>query len=178
MRRAVVAIMNVMGLMACAGGGAAVDAPLLQDESIRPEVNQPIAARGLDPSYRAFTPRPAHTIYRSEIHRAVGTGPAYLLRQLDPEPFRLEGRFMGWTIATVFPDDPELCAPGCDLAPGDVVLALQGRVIHTPDDLIAVLEALGSATTLTIDRYRANRRERVSFAIVDDVDNAHRSRAK
>ena len=78
-----------------------------------------------DPAPVQAKDRPPRTILRSEIHRALAGGPAYLLRQLGPEPYRVEGRFIGWEITQLFPDDPALCDP-CDLAVGDVILSING----------------------------------------------------
>lgn len=80
--------------------------------------------------------RPAGAIYRSELIRATqGGAPSYLLAQLGPEPYRPQGQFEGWVITRVWPGDPQLCAPGCDLRVGDVILSVNGSKLQTPEEL-------------------------------------------
>ena len=85
-----------------------------------------IAAEDRAPPATAPTPlpdRPESVIYRSELKRATHNGrPGYLMGQLQPEAYRPRGAREGWLIQSVFPGDPGLCAPGCDLHPGDVIL--------------------------------------------------------
>jgi hypothetical protein len=119
-------------------------------------------------SSASLRPRPARAIFRDELQRATGPGPAYLLRQLGPEPFRHDGHFIGWEITQLFPDDPELCAPGCDLALGDVVLAVNGHRLHTPQDLSDALQALPGWTQLHVQSLRDGQRRDVTYTVIDD----------
>lgn len=113
-------------------------------------------------------PRPAHAIFRDEVERATGPGPAYLLRQLEPEPFRHQGHFVGWEITRLFPDDPTLCADPCDLARGDVILEVNGHRLHTPQDLSDALNALPGWSRLRVISLRQGQRRAVTYTIVDD----------
>lgn len=117
---------------------------------------------------RPARPRPAHTIFRDEVQRATGRGPAYLLRQLEPEPFRHQGHFVGWRITRLFPDDPELCADPCDLALDDVIVEVNGHRLQTPQDLSDALEALPGWARLRVISLREGQRRQVTYAIVDD----------
>jgi type II secretory pathway component PulC len=100
---------------------------------------------GADPAGEAGpTPerpeRPAGVIYRSELIRATRAGSApYLLGQIGPEPYSPQGRFEGWIITRVWPGDPELCAPGCDLQVGDIILSVNGSRLETPEQLSSML---------------------------------------
>lgn len=118
-------------------------------------------------SWRPEGPRPPRTIYRVELERALAGGPAYLLSQLGPEPFRHQGQFAGWRITTVFPDDPELCAPGCDLAVGDVILRVNGDRLETPTAFAAMLERLGELEALEVTRLRDGEAQSITYTIVD-----------
>lgn len=113
--------------------------------------------------------RPANTIFRSEVVRVTNFGPAYLLRELGPEPFRHAGRFVGWEITQVFPDDPGLCAPGCDLQVGDVVLSVNGSRLETPQQLSDEFGKLPDRSKLTIVSLRDEKRRSVSYTIVEDL---------
>lgn len=115
---------------------------------------------------RARTPR---TIFRDEVERATGPGPAYLLRQLGPEPFRHDGRFVGWQITRLFPDDPELVASGCDLALGDVILGVNGHRLESPQDLSDALGALPRWTTLRVQSLRDGQRRDVTYTVIEDA---------
>jgi hypothetical protein len=113
-------------------------------------------------------PRPPRTIYRSEIDRALRGGPGYLLRQLGPEPFRHGGRFVGWELTRVFPDDPDLCAPVCDIEVGDVILAVAGDRLETPQALSQLLERLSKLEALEVQSLRHGKRRVVTYGLVED----------
>jgi hypothetical protein len=113
--------------------------------------------------------RPPRSIFRDELERATAPGPAYLLRQLGPEPLRHQGRFVGWEITQLFPEDPALCAPGrCDLAVGDVILGVNGHRLATPQDLSDALRALPAWTALHVQSLRNGQRRQVTYAVIDD----------
>lgn len=125
------------------------------------------ATEPAEPGPPATRPRPPATIYRSELRRATHDGqPAYLLRQLAPEPYRPAGRFQGWQITHVYPDDPELCAP-CDLRPGDVILSVNGNTLERPEMLMQLVSGLDEMQTLTVHRLRDGHATKVSYTIAD-----------
>ena len=111
--------------------------------------------------------RPPRTIYRVELDRALARGPGWLLGQLDPEPVRQSGRFVGWRIGAVFPDAPDVCPPGCDLQPGDVILAVQGDPLQTPQALETLIAGMDALSALEVDRVRDGTREHVVYAVLD-----------
>jgi hypothetical protein len=113
-------------------------------------------------------PRPPQTIYRSELDRALARGPAYLMRELGPEPFRLHRKFVGWEVTRVFPDDPELCRSGCDLVVGDVILSVNGNRLETPEALSQLIETLPRLTQLEVASLREQRRRVVTYRLVED----------
>ena len=118
---------------------------------------------------QAPPPRPEHTIYRSELARATHDGrPPYLMQQLGPEAYRPNGRFIGWKITKVWPSDPELCAPGCDLQPGDVIVAVNGRPIEYPEHLSELMEKLPKMETLKIRMLRNGELRVNEYAIAED----------
>lgn len=125
-----------------------------------------VTTPGDDPPTPAKDPRPPQTIFRSEIQRALAGGPAYLLRQLGPEPYRVEGRFIGWEITQLFPDDPSLCDP-CDLAVGDVILTVNGDRLETPQAFAAMVEKADKLRSLEVRSLRAEQRRIVKYEIVD-----------
>lgn len=99
--------------------------------------------------------RPPGAIYRSELIRATQDGNApYLLSQLNPDPYLPQGRFEGWVITRVWPDDPELCAPGCDLRVGDIILSVNGSKLETPEQLSNLLVDLDALDSIEITGIR------------------------
>jgi hypothetical protein len=100
-------------------------------------------------------PRPEGAIFRSELIRATqGGSAAYLMGQLGPEPYRPQGRFEGWVITRVWPADPELCAPGCDLKPGDIILSVNGSKLETPEELSNMLARLEEIEAIELSGIR------------------------
>jgi hypothetical protein len=141
------------------------DAELRGEDEAPPDPAPPVEAE-VGPPLR---PRPPHAIFRDELRRATGPGPAYLLRQLGPEPFRHQGHFVGWEITQLFPEDPGLCAPGvCDLELGDVILGVNGHRLDTPQDLSTAFEALPGWTHLRVQSLREGKRRDATYTIVDD----------
>jgi type II secretory pathway component PulC len=113
-------------------------------------------------------PRPPRTIYRSELRRATGRGPGYLLEQLGPESYRPDGRFQGWRITRLFPDDPELCAARCDLSIGDIIITVNGNNLERPEQLSRLFEQLPGLTELRVRSVRDGIARKASYAIADD----------
>lgn len=137
--------------------------PLPPGDTVSPQTASAEAASGV-----ADEARPPRTIFRSELQRATRGGPAYLLRQLMPEPFRHRGEFMGWEITAVFPDDPDLCDLECDLEVGDIILSVNGDRIETPQALSNALGDLPKTDKLVIVRLRDGKRRTSKYTIVDD----------
>lgn len=113
--------------------------------------------------------RPPGAIYRSEVRRATQDGSAaYLLGQLRPEPYRPQGRFEGWIITAVWPGDPDLCAPGCDLQIGDVILDVNGSKLERPEDLADAMSKLDTLETLELRGMRDGQYFERSHPILPD----------
>lgn len=130
-------------------------------------MREPVAPEADAGAESPTAPRPARTIFRSELERALARGPGYLMAQLGPEPFRLDGQFVGWEITRVFPDDPDLCE-SCDLHVGDVILSVAGDPLQTPQALTGLLERLPTLPVLEVTRLRDQQREEVRYSLVED----------
>jgi S1-C subfamily serine protease len=113
--------------------------------------------------------RPPGTIFRSELVRATQGGNApYLLGQLGPEAYSPQGRFEGWIITRVWPGDPKLCAPGCDLRAGDIILSVNGSKLETPEQLTNLIANLDAVETLEVRGIRAGEFFERSYSILPD----------
>jgi type II secretory pathway component PulC len=140
---------------------ARADAPSTGDDAVAepaPVAGEVAEARG---------PRPPATIYRSELELALSRGPGFLLGQLAPEPYRLSGRFVGWEITRIFPDLPQLCADGCDLQVGDVILSVNGDRLETPQAFSNMIDALPSMDRLVVKSLRDEKRRVATYTLVD-----------
>jgi type II secretory pathway component PulC len=111
--------------------------------------------------------RPPGAIFQSELARATGRGPAWLLRQLAPEPAREQGRFVGWRIGARFPGDPGLCGLDCDLQVGDVIQSVNGNRLERPEQLTQLLASLPAASQLAVARRRAGVAETKIYTFAD-----------
>lgn len=112
--------------------------------------------------------RPPDTIYRDEILRATNNGSAaYLLRELQPEVYRPNGRFIGWRIGSAWPADPSLCGGGCDVKEGDIILTVNGRPVERPEQLSALIESISSMEQLEIQMIRDGTLRKRSFTVAE-----------
>lgn len=137
--------------------------PAASSQAAGPEAPDP----GASLSSAVATERPLNTIFRSEIEQALSRGPGYLLYELGPEPYRLSGKFVGWEITRVFPDEPDLCADGCDLQPGDIILSVNGDRLETPQALSNMLDTLPSMTKLVVKSIRNEKRRTATYSLAN-----------
>jgi type II secretory pathway component PulC len=131
-------------------------APDTHSQPDKPLIDESAESESAGASEPERAPRPAGAVYRSEIVRATqGGSAAYLMSQLGPEPYRPQGRFEGWVVTRVWPGDPELCAPGCDLKPGDVLLSVNGSTLETPEQLSNLLARIDELESIDLVGIRA-----------------------
>ncbi len=82
--------------------------------------------------------------------------------ELRRYPKRGKGPFRGWFVLDV--RDPCLAMA---LQPGDVILALAGRVVERPADLWNLWRSLKDASHVTMLRLRNGRVQRVELDVID-----------
>lgn len=171
---AVLAASLLVSLGSCAERSRDRDAKLVSPDEDETSMGLGATMDDADPptpagatSDRAATPRPPSTIYRDELHRATERGPAYVLRELGPEPFRHHGVFVGWEITRLYPDDPHVCAPGCDVAIGDVILSVNGNTLETPQAFADAFSSLSKADRLVVHSLRDGKRRERTYRIVE-----------
>jgi hypothetical protein len=130
----------------------------------------PSAAPAAEP---APPPRPTCTAFvrpgvlrRSSLTRAIGAGLGqWMADGVEVEPRHAQGRFQGWIIRRLYPDDP--CYQQVDLHVGDVVTRANGRSIENPDQANEVFSSLRTAPSLVIDLVREGRPRTLTFTIAD-----------
>lgn len=108
------------------------------------------------------------TIERAKLIAVLDGGPGAFLRQLEVTP-RMDGnRFIGWQLVQLLDRQGPLI--DVDVAPGDVLLAVNGRTISRPDQLQSVWDSLRTANELRAQLWRGDNKLELSFAIEPKVD--------
>ncbi|HSN29896.1 MAG TPA: hypothetical protein VLT45_26595 [Kofleriaceae bacterium] len=103
------------------------------------------------------------TIERARLIAVLDGGPGAFLRQLEVTP-RMDGdRFVGWQLVQLIDRTGPLV--DVDVAPGDVLLAINGKPVSRPDQLQAVWDSLRTANELDADLWRGADKLRLSFTI-------------
>jgi len=103
------------------------------------------------------------TIARAKLLAVLDGGPGNFLRQIEISP-RMDGqRFVGWQLVQVVDHTGPL--HDVDVAPGDVLLAINGKPLSRPDQLQTVWDGLRTANTLTAQLWRGNAKFELQFAI-------------
>jgi hypothetical protein len=129
------------------------------------------------PPAEAMVPRPeappgkglrTGTIERAKLLTVLDAGPGKFLRQLEVTP-RMDGeRFVGWQLVQLLDRNGPLV--DVDVAPGDVLLAVNGRTISRPDQLQSIWDSLRTANELRAQLWRGDAKLELSFSIEPMVD--------
>lgn len=104
-------------------------------------------------------------IWRRDVVAALGRGLGDLFRRVQVEPALVAGKFHGWRIVELKAGDPMW--EGTDLAPGDVVTAVNGRPIERPEQAFAVFQSLAVAKELRVAYERGTARREIAYPIDD-----------
>ena len=128
-----------------------------------PATTAPPGAVGAPATCAEFA-RPG-VLRRTSVVRAVDGGLGRWLSQVRVTAVRQSGRFGGWQILRLYPDDP--CYQGVDLRPGDVVTRVNGNQLERPEQANVVFQGLRAARALDIELLRDGQPRRVSLAIAD-----------
>ncbi len=103
------------------------------------------------------------TIERGKLVAVLDGGPGAFLRQLEVMP-RMDGdRFIGWELVQLLDMSGPLTA--LDVAPGDVLLAVNGQPLSRPDQLQAVWDSLRTANQLDAELARGKATLHLAFEI-------------
>jgi hypothetical protein len=110
------------------------------------------------------------TIERAKLLAVLDSGPATFLRQVEVAAHIENDRFVGWQLVQLLDHAGPL--GDVDVAPGDVLLAINGRPLSRPDQLQAVWDSLRSANQLKADLWRGNGKVELAFTIEPAVQGA------
>lgn len=138
---------------------------LLARAKAKPRAQQPIPASPVAPAAPA-TPveaspadpfddlLPAGHIAAEVIARFHKAGPHTLLRALETEPARLNGKLLGFRIVSLAPDAAFLRR--AQLLPGDIVTSVNGASLLTPEDFMKTWSSLATLTAIELNLLRGS----------------------
>ena len=130
--------------------GAAAPAPVAAPEPPRP-VAPP--GKGLR----------SGTISRAHLLAVLDAGPGAFLRQIEVAPLLQQDRFVGWQLVQLIDHQSPLV--DVDVAPGDVLLAINGKQLSRPDQLQALWDSLRTANELNAQLWRGKTQLTLAFTI-------------
>jgi len=107
------------------------------------------------------------TISRPALTAALDAGPGAFLHGFEVAPVMDGQRFAGWRLVQLM--DGEHRFDGLDLAPGDVLLAVNGQPVSKPDQLAALFDSLRAANTIVVDLARDKASFQLRFTITPPV---------
>ena len=107
----------------------------------------------------------AASIPRVDLVAMLEKGIPRFLQNIKVEPWLLDGRFVGWQVVSLFPDDPRFNRSS--VRPGDVVIDVNGRSIQRPESLKVLWDGLASARNLRFTVFREGRTYVIDHEIID-----------
>lgn len=103
------------------------------------------------------------TINRAKLLAVLDSGPGNFLRQVEVTPKKDGDRFVGWQLVQLIDRTGPLGA--LDLAPGDVLLAVNGKPLAQPDQFQALWDGLRTTNKITAQLWRGDAKFELEFAI-------------
>ena len=94
-------------------------------------------------------------IPRIDLLATLEEGIPRFLQHVKVEPWFSDGRFVGWQVVSLFPND--LRFSRSSVQAGDVVIEVNGRSIERPENLKALWDGLAAANSLNFTVLRAGR---------------------
>jgi S1-C subfamily serine protease len=113
----------------------------------------------------ADAPEPAGEVSAAELEALLVIGPQGVLAATDFEPVVRGRRFVGWRVISFRAGGP--LAGTRSIGPGDVITLVNGVAPRTPDDVMAIVRGLASASSLTIALLRDGKPLTLEIPIVD-----------
>jgi type II secretory pathway component PulC len=151
-------------------GGADTKVETVEETALMPPPAPSTSAPNAPPqkteaavSSSAKAPPQEGQILRRDLQRYLANGPAGVLALVRTEPARSNGRFLGFKIIEFVHETPTTI----DLRAGDVLVAVNGQPIVSPDDFYRVFQELSVASELRFDILRDGHPELLHYPIVD-----------
>jgi hypothetical protein len=97
---------------------------------------------------------PAGQIAAEVIARFHKAGPHTLLRALETEPARLNGKLLGYRIVSLAPEAAFLRR--AQLLPGDIITSVNGAPLLTPEDFMKLWSSLPALAAIEVNLLRGS----------------------
>lgn len=108
------------------------------------------------------------TIERAKLIEVLDAGPGAFLRQMEVTP-RMDGnRFVGWQLVQLIDRTGPLY--DVDVAPGDVLLAVNGKQLSRPDQLQTIWDSLRNANEVRAQLWRGETKLELAFAVEPKIE--------
>lgn len=105
------------------------------------------------------------TIARARLLAVLDAGLGTFLRQVEVAPRQAGDRFVGWQLVQVLDHAGPL--HDVDLAPGDVLLSINGQPLARPEQAQAMWDSLRTANEVTAQLWRGPSKLELKFAVTD-----------
>ena len=160
-------VLSLLFVTAC--GPKVQTTPVHEDDLV--EKPQPVAAAAAPAPERPVAPAGkglrTGTIERAKLIAVLDQGPVSVLRQVELSARKDGDRFVGWQLVQVL--DRQGMFMDVDIAPGDVLLAINGKPLSRPDQLQTIWDSLRTANQITAELWRGNAKLELSFQITPAV---------
>jgi type II secretory pathway component PulC len=107
-------------------------------------------------------------IQRDELLKVLAKGPGALLAMVETEPYRRNGRFVGFKIVRFASGAPGVIY----LRRGDVIKAVNGLPVASPDDYFRAFQELQVASELRFDILRDDAPLLLTYPIIESLGEA------
>jgi type II secretory pathway component PulC len=148
-------------------GPAVSNLPRTLDDEAESHKAAPAAPAPVDEAPREAAPAGKAlrmgTIARARLIAVLDAGPGMFLRQLEVSPRMAGDRFVGWQLVQLIDRAGPL--GDVDVAPGDVLLAINGKPLERPDELQRLWDSLRTANELKAQLARGDARLELRFTI-------------
>lgn len=149
---------------ACSSAAPAAPPPRVASSRATSGASAAAPARPPQPP-QAASPAVAGRIDRAALLPVLDAGLGRFLQGVQTKPFLVEGKFVGFEVLSLWPNDPRFQHSGIRL--GDVVVRVNGQSIEHPEQALEVWNGLRVASALYIELLRNGRPRELRFAIVD-----------
>ncbi len=138
-----------------------------------------VAACGSSPNVPAAAPQPAAPVAaapaplppghlrRSDLLATLSSGLGAFLARVEVEPTVAGNKFHGWRVVSLPGDTPEW--KSVELAPGDVVTAVNGLPVERPEQALVAWQSLALAPELRLACERQGQPREVTWKIDDEA---------
>ena len=158
----------LLALVIACGPKVSTKPPTFDEDLAAPKAAPPVDELSMErPIAPAGKGLRAGTIARDRLITVLDAGPGNFMRQFEVQAKLAGDRFVGWELVQLVGRENMLF--DVDLAPGDVLLAINGQQIARPDQLQTVWDSLRTANEVTAQLWRGQTKLTLEFAIEPKV---------